>query len=154
MSTAFLAPTTLEGWLKENGSLTGIVFAVLCCLILLLVVLPRIASWWRARGRPVMDPVQASDLVSGSGALVVDLRSPEAFRSGHIRGSLNVPFKDLAARFAIPDPKARRSLLLVDETDQLSHLALEQLAARGFGWVYVLKGGLKAWRRANFPMAK
>jgi len=154
MIAAVLAPATWEDWMKEYGARSGTALAILCGLILLLVVLPRLASWWRGRGRPVMDPVQASDLVSGSGALVVDLRSPEAFRSGHIRGSLNVPYKDLAARFAIPDPKARRSLLLVDETDQLSHLALDQLRARGFDWVYVLQGGLKAWRRANFPMAK
>jgi len=154
MIAAVLAPATLEGWMKEYPFLPGALFALVCLVILLLVALPRIASWRRGRGRPVMDPVQVSDLASGSGALVVDLRSPEAFRAGHIRGSLNVPFKDLGARFAIPDPKARRSLILVDETDELSHLAFDQLAARGFSWVYVLQGGLKAWRRANFPIAR
>ncbi len=154
MNTAFLAPITPEGSLKEYGSWAGIAFAVVCLLVLFLVVLPRLTSWRRGRGRPVMDPVQVSDLVSGSGALVVDLRNPETFRSGHIRGSLNVPFRELATRFAIPDPKARRSLILVDETDELSHLALDQLTAKGFSWVYVLQGGLRAWRRANFPIAR
>jgi rhodanese-related sulfurtransferase len=154
MSMAIQTPTLLEGTLKDHPYLPGILFAAICLVILFLVVLPRLGSWRRGRHRPVMDPVQVSDLTSGSGALVVDLRSTEAFRSGHIRGSLNVPFKDLATRFAIPDPKANRSLILVDDTDKLSHRAYDLLAARGFDWVYVLKGGLKAWRRANFPIAK
>ena len=154
MTVAALAPTTLEGWIKDYPFLPGILLALLCLLILFFVVLPRLAAWQRGRGRPVMDPVQVSELVTGSGALVVDLRGAEAFRSGHIRGSLNVPFPDLATRFAIPDPKARRTLILVDETDQLSHQALDQLTAKGFSWVYVLKGGLKAWRKANFPIAR
>jgi rhodanese-related sulfurtransferase len=154
MIPAVLAPTTLDGLLKDHPSLPGILLAVACLLILFLVVLPRFPSWWRGRGRPVVDPVQVTEMIAGPGALVVDLRSFEAFRTGHIRGSLHVPFVDLARRFAIPDPKAQRSLILVDETDELSHLAFDQLSARGFSWIYVLKGGLKAWRRANFPIAK
>ena len=154
MIAAVLAPTTLEGWMKEYPFLPGALFALVCLVILLLVVLPRIAEWRRGRSRPVMDPVQVSELVSGSGALVVDLRSTEAFRTGHIRGSLHVPFKDVGARFPAPDPKASRTLILVDETDELSHRALDLLTSRGFNWVYVMKGGLKAWRRANFPIAR
>ena len=148
------APTTLEGWMKGYPFLPGVLFAVICLLILFLVILPRIKSSRRGKGRPVLDPMQVSELVSGSGALVVDLRSAEAFRNGHIRGSLHVPFPDLMTRFAAPDPQARRALILVDETDELSHQAYDLLASRGFSWLYVMQGGLKAWRRANRPLAK
>ena len=148
------APTTLEGWLKAYPYLPGIVIAAVCLLILLLVVLPRMASWGRGRGRPVLDPVQVSELLSGSGALVVDLRNLEAFRSGHIRGSLHVPYDELATRFAAPDAKAHRDMILVDETDALAHHAYDLLAKRGFGGLYVMKGGMKAWRRGNRPIAK
>jgi rhodanese-related sulfurtransferase len=154
MIPALLVSTTLDGLLKEHPSLPGILLAILCLVILVFVILPRFPSWWRGRGRPVVDPVQVTQMIAGAGALVVDLRSVEAFRTGHIRGSLHVPFGDLLRRFAIPDPKAQRSLILVDETDELSHLAFDQLSTRGFSWIYVLKGGLKAWRRANFPIAK
>jgi rhodanese-related sulfurtransferase len=154
MIAAVLAPTTLESWMKEYPYLPGIVFAAVCLLILVVVVLPRIASWSRGRGRPVLDPVQVSELVSGSGALVVDLRSAEVFRSGHIRGSLHVPFEDLAHRLAAPDPKASRTLILVDETDELSHQAFDLLTSRGFSGLYVMQGGMKAWRRGNRPIAK
>jgi rhodanese-related sulfurtransferase len=154
MIVIFHLPTNLEIWVKEFPFLPSLLFTAVCLVILVLVVLPRLGSWRRGRGRPVLDPVQVSELVSGSGALVVDLRSAEAFRGGHIRGSLHLPFKDLATRFAAPDPKARRALILVDDTDELSHQAFDQLVGLGFNWVYVMKGGMKAWRRANFPIAK
>jgi len=154
MLSAILAPTTLEGWMKAYPYLPGVVFALVCLLLLFLVVLPRFGPWRRGKGRPVLDPLQVEELVTGSGALVVDLRSAEAFRAGRIRGALHVPFADLAARFAAPDPHARRALILVDETDELSHQALDLLTQRGFTWLYVMKGGMKAWRRANRPLSK
>lgn len=154
MSGTVLAPTNLEAWLKAYPYLPGMVLAGICLLILLLVVLPRLASWRRGKGRPVLDPVQVEELINGSGALVVDLRSAEDFRTGHIRGCLHVPFGDLNQRFAAPDPKARRAMVLVDETDELSHQAFDLLTRRGFTWLYVLQGGMKAWRRTHRPVAK
>jgi rhodanese-related sulfurtransferase len=149
-----LLPANLEGWMKEYPYLPGVLFASFCLLILFFVVLPRIGSWRRGKGRPILDPVQVEELVAGSGALVVDLRDAKAFRTGHIRGCLHVPFEELDNRFATPDPKARRALVLVDETDELSHRAFDLLTRRGFNWLYVMKGGMRAWRRASRPMGK
>ncbi|MDP1832297.1 MAG: rhodanese-like domain-containing protein [Geothrix sp.] len=148
------APTTLVGWMQAYPFLPGALFAAICLLILLLVALPRLGSWRRGRGRPVLAPVQVEELLLGSGALVVDLRGTEAFRAGHIRGSLHVPFEELSSRFAAPDPNARRALILVDDTDELSHRAYDLLIQRGFSWLYVMKGGMKAWRSASRPLAK
>jgi rhodanese-related sulfurtransferase len=36
----------------------------------------------------------------------------------------------------------------------LSHHAYDLLAKRGFGGLYVMKGGMRAWRRGNRPIAK
>ena len=154
MLATALMPTTLQGWMKDHPQLPGLIFAALCLAVLFLVILPRLASRLRGKGRPVLDPVQVDELLMGSGALVVDLRDPAAFRSGHVRGSLHVPFPELATRLAAPDPKASRPLVLVDETDALAHRAYEILTRRGFTWMYVMAGGMKAWRRANRPLAK
>ncbi len=153
MVIAALAPPTLEGGVRHGFYLPGLQIAVVCLVLLLLVGLPSIASWRRSRGRHVLDSA-AESLLLGAGALVVDLREPKDFRTGHIRGCLQVPFADLKTRLLAPDPKASRSLILVDETDQLSHRAYDLLVQRGFGDIYVLKGGMRAWRRASRPLAK
>jgi rhodanese-related sulfurtransferase len=43
--------------------------------------------------------------------------------------------------------------VLVDDTDELSHRAYDLLTERGFAWVYVMKGGMRAWRRASRPLS-
>ncbi|HEY3399177.1 MAG TPA: rhodanese-like domain-containing protein [Geothrix sp.] len=154
MSAIAQAQTTLKGWMEAYPFLPGLVFAALCLLLIFTVALPRIRSWQRAKGRPVLDPLQVEELLHGPGVLLVDLREDGAFRQGHIRGCLHVPFRDLARRLATPDPTAKRALVLVDETDALSHRAFDQLTARGFEWVYVLKGGMRAWRSASRPVVK
>ena len=147
-------PATLESWMKDYPFLPGAVFAALCLVLMVVVAWPRIRSWHRGKGRPVLDPLQLEELLLGPGALPVDLRDAEAFRRGHIRGSLHAPFADLARRFEIPDPNAKRVLVLIDETDALSHRAYDLLTAKGFTWIYVLKGGLGAWRRERRPLVK
>ncbi|WP_243304407.1 rhodanese-like domain-containing protein [Geothrix oryzisoli] len=146
--------TTLKGWMEAYPFLPGLVFAALCLVLLVAVALPRLRSWARGKDRPVLDPLQVEELLQGPGVLIVDLRDEGIYRRGHIRGCLHVPFAQLTQRFQAPDPKARRALVLVDETDALSHRALTILLARGFEWVYVLKGGMRAWRDANRPMVK
>ena len=147
-------PTNLEELTKAYPYAPGVFFAALCLLILWLVLLPRLASRRRAKNRPVLDPEQVQSVTVGSEALVVDLRTAEAFRTGHIRGSLNVPHRDLPNRFTQPDPKARRAMILVDENDKGAHLALDFLLSRGFQDIHVMQGGLKAWRREGRPLAK
>jgi rhodanese-related sulfurtransferase len=129
-------------------------FGAGCLLIMVVVAYSRLGSWWRGRHRPTLTPLQVEELLLGQGALVVDLRDQATFRRGHIRGCLHVPFAELATRLQTPDPAARRPLVLVDETDALSHRALDLLTARGFDWLYVLKGGMRAWRRESRPVAK
>lgn len=154
MHIATPEPANLEAWLKAYPHLPGLLFAAFCLVILFLVALPRIRSSRRAKGRKVLDPIQAEELLTGAGALVVDLRSVEAFRTGHIRGSLHVPFPELKTRFAAPDTKAKRALILMDDTDVLSHQAYDLLLSRGFDWLYVLKGGMRAWKSASRPVVK
>ncbi|MEI6472955.1 MAG: rhodanese-like domain-containing protein [Holophagaceae bacterium] len=147
-------PSTLEAWLAANPQAPGLLIATLCVLGLLVALGPRIASWHRGKGRPLLEPLQAEELMLGAGLLVLDLREDPDYRAGHIRGALPVPYRDLATRFQQPDPLAKRALLLVDETDALAHEAYALLAARGFQWMYVLKGGMVAWRRSRRPLVK
>jgi rhodanese-related sulfurtransferase len=154
MFFAALAQPTLEGGIQHGVYLPGLLVAGACLLVLLLVALPAIASWHRGRGRPVLGPSAAESLLLGAGALVVDLREEKAFRRGHIRGCMHVPLGEVATRFEQPDPRATRPLILVDETDRVSHRVYALLIQRGFSGIYVLKGGMRAWRRASRPVAK
>ena len=148
------APFDLESWLSAHPVLPGALLAGLCLVGLAFALAPRFASWRRGRGRPVLSPLEAEEILLGTGLLVVDLRSGAAYQAGHIRGALHVPFPSLEARFQRPDPLVRRAMLLVDDTDALAHQAYGLLEARGYRWIYVLKGGMRAWRRAQRPTTR
>jgi len=142
-------------WREYSGWIILIGFLVLIVLIGGVQWLRDLPSNRRAKkGGPTLDPRQVEELMSGSGPLIMDLRSPRTFMSkpGHIRGSVNIPMAILAREIDRFDPAEKRPVVLVDDSDELSHRAFLLLKAKGFGWVYVLKGGMKAWKRDGLPM--
>lgn len=58
-----------------------------------------------AATKPGKDPATAKQLVA-SGALVLDVRTPEEFADGHLPAAVNVPIDELPARLAEVDQLA------------------------------------------------
>lgn len=141
-------------WFQGRDYLWGLLFAGICLLLLFLACIPRLRTRKRVSHLPVLEPVQVEGLLLGSGALVVDLRNDAAFHAGHIRGSMHVPFAQLSARFRAPKKGAKRAIILVDEDNEVSHQAMALLQSLGFDWLYVLKGGMRAWRRDSRPISR
>ena len=124
--------------------------------MLLAVLILKARDWpsqWRARGRNTLDPGQLEELMLGATPTILDVRAEAAFRGrlGHIRSAVNIPLDHLARRLDELDTSHPRPIVLVDESDLLSHQAYPLVAARGHTWIYVLKGGMKAWHRAKLP---
>lgn len=97
----------------------------------------------------------AEDLARQVTAIVViDARSPDAYRAGHICGAVNFPHRTMDA-----DSTARldRSKVYVTYCDGIgcngSTKAAWKLAALGFQ-VKELIGGLDFWRRDNHPVSE
>lgn len=69
-----------------------------------------------------------------SGAVVVDVRSPSEFASGHYEGSINIPLSDLASSAKTLDPT--KPVLLCCASGSRSGAAVGILKAKGFKEVY------------------
>lgn len=98
-------------------------------------------------------PNDAIRLVNG-GALLVDLRSPNRFKDGHIAGARNVPGDQLLA-----DPKAlgkhgNKPVVLYCEDGAATAAAIRTLSRAGIANVRGLRGGLAAWKQENLPLVK
>nr|WP_320132430.1 rhodanese-like domain-containing protein [uncultured Holophaga sp.] len=148
-------------WQTPSGTLNpafGIPVAFACLVILVVIILKlrELPSSRRAKRAPTMTPHQVEALMIGTPPRIIDLRPLEEFNGakGHIRGALSMPLPDLRKRLGELNARDRDAILLVDETDELSHLALPLLTSAGHPWVYVLKGGMRAWRRAKLPLYK
>ena len=69
------------------------------------------------------------------GALIVDVRSPAEFKSGHIRGSVNIPVDSLAANLGkLPDKN--RPVITCCASGMRSALAKNILRSNGFAEVH------------------
>ena len=147
-----------QGWLPSGTSMppwaipAGV--SLLLLLLVLILKLRNLPSNLRARHKNTLDPTQLEELMIGTPPLIVDLRPKAAYLSeqGHIRGAVNIPFGEFRQRIDELDTSHPRPIVLVDESDALSHQAMPFLEAHGHRWIYVLKGGFRAWRRNKFPV--
>lgn len=88
-----------------------------------------------------------------SRCLLVDVRTPGEFESGHIEGSMNAPLGELQ-RHAPSILKAMegRDIALVCRTGQRAARAREELAGLTDANLHVLDGGVVAWSAAGHPL--
>jgi rhodanese-related sulfurtransferase len=128
--------------------------SLLLLLVVLILKLRNLPSRLRAKNKSTLDPTQLEDLMIGTPPQIVDLRPRAEYegKKGHIRGALNIPFDEFQKRVDELDTSHPRPIVLVDESDELSHQVMPFLEQRGHRWLYVLKGGYRAWRQAKFPV--
>jgi len=106
-----------------------------------------------SQGLTHISPGDAVKLINKS-ALVIDVRSAEAFGGGHIANARNI---ELAALEADPDSvKKNKSkvLLTVCDAGLTSPKAAGVLRKAGYENSFSLRGGIQAWRAENLPLAK
>lgn len=87
-----------------------------------------------------------------AGAVFVDVRETGEWRSGHIPGSIHIPLGQLARRAGEIDQS--REVVAVCRSGNRSTSAARVLEKAGFGQVSSLSGGIGAWQRRGFPIAR
>ena len=105
----------------------------------------------KARGITKVEPQDAVRLINAD-AVVIDLRSAEAFARGHIVNAKNLPFEDLPANKEKISKYAKKSIVAVCDAGMTSAKVVESLRKTGVENVYGLKGGINAWTQANLPL--
>jgi rhodanese-related sulfurtransferase len=85
----------------------------------------------------------------GKNILVIDLRSPDLFTQGHIKGSVNKRFEDLPVYFETGiKPFEYDKIIMVCEDGQLSSYTTCLLRLMGYGNVYAMRWGMSAWNKS------
>ncbi|HPY95268.1 MAG TPA: rhodanese-like domain-containing protein [Clostridia bacterium] len=80
-------------------------------------------------GKSMMDAVQEAQ--SGKGARMVDVRSPEEFRGGHVPGAINLPLDNLQAAGRLLNDKSAK-LYLYCASGARSSMAAGMLKRMGY----------------------
>ncbi len=107
----------------------------------------------RSRGQVQIGPADAVRLMNG-GAVVIDVRSPDQFKQGHIVNARNVELGQLGPDHPVLKKQKNKVLIAVCDNGLNSGRAVTLLRNAGFEKVFSLKGGLNGWRAENLPLVK
>jgi rhodanese-related sulfurtransferase len=107
----------------------------------------------RAANAAAIGPQDAVRLMN-QGATVLDVRSAEAFATGHIRGARHLPPDQLGSAGVAMKRLKERPVVVYCERGSSAAGAVRQLAQQGFSKVFNLRGGVAAWRAENLPLAR
>ena len=88
---------------------------------------------------------------SGVAPVVIDVRTPEEYATGHIPDAVNIPFDQVAKRIdELDTPHGVALYCMVGPRARKGEAAL---LAVGYEKTFHIEGGLAAWQKAGLPVA-
>jgi rhodanese-related sulfurtransferase len=81
--------------------------------------------------------------------MLIDVRQPEEFRSGHVAGARSIPLSTLANR--LDDLAKDAAICCICLSGGRSQAACDLLQRQGFTNVTNVLGGMGAWQQAGLP---
>ena len=102
------------------------------------------------RFSPMVSSEQAVSLINKQNALVVDVRAQKDFKRVRIANSVNIPANEIQNRLG--ELSKDRTIIVVDNSGNMSAAASKLLRGVGFTKVYVLDSGLVGWMRDKLPL--
>ena len=129
--------------------LDNILLIAIICVCVVSLAWPYVA---KRRWGPEVDNRSAPELINHKNAQIVDLRDPADFKKECIARSVNIPADRIQNELGKLDKT--RPVLLVDDDGRRSRMASPLLRGTGFKEVFILAGGLNAWRTAKLPFSR
>jgi rhodanese-related sulfurtransferase len=96
--------------------------------------------------------LNVTHLINHQNAVLLDVREPAEIVSGRLPNAVHIPLSQLAARGGELAKFTSRPIVVYDAMGRRARGAGAVLAKLGFGSIYMLQGGLKAWRDAGLPL--
>ncbi len=108
----------------------------------------------RGAGGGQVNPEGAVKMINRDDAAILDVRSIEAFKRGHLINAINIPKDDIESKMARLKKYEDKPLLVVCERGSDSNRIALTLRRKGFTQPKVLAGGIEAWKTAKLPLSK
>ena len=124
-------------------------FLMLSVIVLLLTLQPGAAG-----GTQKISPMQLPKLQNRDAAVVVDVCEAAAYKQGHIAQSINLPLDQLGDKINKLNKHKNKPIIVACQNGTKSTKAANILRGKEFNNLYILEGGLMAWRKENLPLVK
>jgi rhodanese-related sulfurtransferase len=131
----------------QNHSMLSMALIVVLILLFIIELLRLKQSAHR------VGPLEATHLINHQNAVVLDIRSQEAFRSGHIIGAISLPLMDLEKKYKKIEKYSKQPIIIVCAASLESSRAASFLLKNSYN-AHILAGGIRAWKEADMPLVK
>ncbi len=136
----------IEKFVMDNWPLVAVAFASGAML-----VWPLVAG---ARGGARLSTLQATQMINQRDAVIIDIRDQAEYSRGHIVNARSYPSKVLDERRVELEKLKNAPVIVSCDTGQRAGPAADKLRTFGLADVFVLQGGINAWRDAGLPVTK
>lgn len=123
---------------------------LLAIILLALMVLEFLRT---KRNQCTLDTTKAIQLINRENATVVDIRSSEQYKKGHIIDSQLIASSELMSNTKAFEKLKKRPLIIVCATGFDSQKMAAFLLRQGYN-AYSLSGGIRSWSDAELPLVK
>jgi len=97
-----------------------------------------------------IDVKEAQGLLSQDSSVIIDVREPREYNTGHVPGAKLISVATVFMRRE--ELPTNKDIIFVCGAGQRSALACEMAAAVGLTRLYNLEGGTEAWAKAGLPL--
>lgn len=106
------------------------------------------------RGGKSLAPSLVGGVINRQDGVLLDIRADSDFRAGHIAGSIGIPQAQVASRLDDLKKYQGRPVIVVCNMGSSAGDVANALLKAGHAPVYVLAGGITAWRGENLPVVR
>ena len=107
----------------------------------------------RGQTGSTLSPAALLERISGQNdLLVLDVRTPGEYNSGHIAEAVNIPHTELGGRVDTLQSYRAKDVVVLCERGPRARMAQQILLKAGFLHVYRLEGDMAGWRRNGHPV--
>jgi rhodanese-related sulfurtransferase len=121
-----------------------LVILLLACTASLALAAPAVRDLTAAQARKLLSRTPK--------AFLLDVRTPDEYRQGHLRGAVLVPLSDLERR--VREVPRNRTVLVYCAVGSRSRMAAGLLAGKGYAQVYNMSDGIVGWYRSGLPIER
>ncbi len=99
-----------------------------------------------------ISPEHVVDMINHEQGVIVDVRSSNDFATGHVLNAINIAMDAPAGKFKQLNKYANKPVIIVCATGKTAAQAMKHAQEQGCARVYILAGGMQAWRAAGLPL--
>jgi len=136
----------LEFLLNDEQIFTTITLVVLIALLIGNIVADKLKKYEEVDANGAISLMDEKDLI------VLDVRETKERKAGHIANDVHIPLSKVKNKLDTLD-NSKKVLVYCRSGSRSSHIA-GLLTRNNFEQVYNLKGGIQAWKKANFNHEK